>query len=211
MTDFVLRVPRDESGRRDLLTNRPPYWEYLLFGHHLLSGVDRFEEKWRDFSLGYSPVMGPKLSRDDFLGYMGDKLSQASFLASNIEVVTSPAAQLAAFGAQDESGDPEMIEHLAKRLVGLYRGLLDWHSELRSVRLHTESTIPQLAPKMVEQPIRAVREFVFDYVAQIEGAVSKVAAGDDAPQILEMRITFVGDHEATDAVIAEMERVCRVP
>lgn len=43
------------------------------------------------------------------------------------------SAQLAAFGAPGEPGDPSAIEHLAERTIIAYETMMDWAAELRAI------------------------------------------------------------------------------
>ncbi len=130
MTDspesYVRQVPRDESGRLELLALRPPLWEYLLFGNVLYVSRSAYESRWRDFELGYTVKVGPVIQPNQIPSTIEERMSRGSAIVSNLERILAPTAQDRAFGNPGESGDAALIEHMAVRLIDLYALLLEW-------------------------------------------------------------------------------------
>ena len=211
MTDgrLIVRVPRDESSRLELLSVRPPAWEYLLFGYALHSGLARTEPKWRDYHLGYSMQVGPAIPMSDLGPVLEDRASQAGSIASNITKVISQKAQETAFGLPGESGDSDLIEHMGGRLILLYEQLLDWAQEVRSFRVESKAErLPELMAALVAQPITETRSFVQSFIEQVEAAVAAMAAGAEEPMNVSMYLTFdVTDDVAYKAYRKEWKRV----
>jgi len=194
---WVTSVPRSESDRLELLGTRPPAWEYLLFGAALLSGLQRTEDKWRDYRLGYTAAPGPALSDTELPQAVDDLMSRAAFLTSNVERVISAQAQLAAFGRPGEPGDVELIEHMASRLIGLYEQMLDWHAEVRSLRVTQRAQdVVTATQAMLGQPPQAVRDFARAFVAQLEQELRRLASGDSHPITITMELEFTVDEGA---------------
>jgi len=202
----VLKVPVNETEMFDLLASRAPCWEYLLFGYHLRAGLQRTEAKWRDYTLGYTMTVGPRLRSDDVSAEVSDRLSRISPLVMNIDRIISPRAQEQGFGLPGEEGDPDMIKHMADRLIQSYELLLDWADDFRSLRLPGESELGDLGAQLVAQPLGAVRAFVFDYVAQVEQMMSELAAGKRGLKV-QMTIAFEFDDELNSRVVSETKRL----
>lgn len=205
----VLTVPTNETEKLDLLATRPMLWEYLLFGYYLRSGLTEHETKWRDYLLGYTLSVGPQITRAETGAAVSERMSRAKPIIANLDRVLSDQAQTAAFGEPGEPGDPEMIKHLAQRLIQSYAGLLDWADEFRSLRFDGETNLGDLGAEMVSQPIRAYRDFVEDFIVQIETALAQLATGHEGGIEMTLRITFDLEPGLTDRVIQETERVAR--
>ncbi|WP_350351931.1 hypothetical protein ABS642_01030 [Microbacterium sp. A8/3-1] len=202
----VLKVPANETEMFDLLASRAPCWEYLLFGYYLRAGLQRTEVKWRDYTLGYTMSVGPRLGSDDVSAEISDRLSRMTPLVTNIDRIISPRAQETAFGLPGEEGDPDMIQHMADRLIQSYELVLDWADDFRSLRLPGESDLGDMGAQMAAQPLEAVRAFVFDYIAQVEQMMSDLADGKRGLK-LQMTIAFKVDDDLTRRVVAETKRL----
>lgn len=131
----IRQVPRDESGRLEVLALRPPFWEYLLFGNVLYVSRSAHEARWRDFQLGYTLIVGPAIEPTQVSDIMSERMSYASAITSNLERIVAPAAQARAFGNPGESGDAALIEHMAIRLIDLYALLLGWAENTRALQV----------------------------------------------------------------------------
>ncbi|MCL2794654.1 MAG: hypothetical protein FWD85_05035 [Microbacteriaceae bacterium] len=203
----VLQVPRDLSERRSLLANRPVAWEYLLFASVLLEGLARVEPKWRDYHLGYSMRIGPQVAARELPLLVQDRMSQAQAIVGNMMRVIGPTAQEAAFGAPGEPGDAALIEHMASRLVQMYEQLLDWADDLLSLRVpEAARRAVELCVKFVEQPVSEFRVFVPKCAADLEAALTTIAAGTGEQVHITMQLTFTVPDELPGEFKKELER-----
>jgi hypothetical protein len=109
MTDsaehYVRQVPRDQSGRLELLATHPPLWEFLLFGNVLYVSRAAYEPRWRDYQLGYSLKVRPVVEPEQVPDMIAERMTYASAIISNLEFILAPAAQTRALGIL---GTPEM-------------------------------------------------------------------------------------------------------
>jgi hypothetical protein len=173
-------VPRTESGRRELLVRKPPIWEYLYLGACLTVGMDEREEQWRDFSLGYTMTIGPKVNAQEFSAY--DFAGRMIAIVERLVTIMARPAQEVAFGLPGQPGNADMVQHLGKRFTASYGQLLDWATELRSLRIESHHRDLELARQtMVEMgapSIQACREFVSRYIADVERWSADIAAGN---------------------------------
>ncbi|MES2171373.1 MAG: hypothetical protein V4479_11730 [Actinomycetota bacterium] len=152
---WMLNVPRDISGRMELLATKPTYWESLYFGAILLEGLDRTEIKWRDHVLGLTMTIGPVVTKQELAHALSERMSRVTFIVSNLGRLFTGPAQEAAFGKLGEHGDPTLIEHMGNRLTQMYEQLLDWADEVRSLRVPDGAAedLREVAALFAEQPI----------------------------------------------------------
>ncbi len=210
MTDspesYVRQVPRDESGRLELLALRPPLWEYLLFGNVLYVSRSAYESRWRDFELGYTVKVGPVIQPNQIPSTIEERMSRGSAIVSNLERILAPTAQDRAFGNPGESGDAALIEHMAVRLIDLYALLLEWAEDTRALRVPDwADRLKELAVSFVRQPLQYTHDFVDDFIANLEQAIADLAAGRKIPMVITMKLTFKID----DSIVREFERELR--
>lgn len=201
-------VPRDNDARMELLVERPPAWEYLLFGGAMLLEVKKDESRWRDYCLGYSLSVGPVVARSDLADEVTERMSRARAIVSNLEKVISQGAQQAAFGLPGDAGDPALIEHMAKRLIDIYRQLLSWVEEVRSLRIEGDSGLLQeLLAEVVDQPLRETRAFSYDFVESLESALAARIDNPNEPIVINMTIAYELPGDLADRVEQELTRV----
>jgi len=121
-------------------------------------------------------------------------------IVDGLNRVLDSDAQDLAFGAPGESGDPDRIEHLATRLIGLYENLLDWARNLRGINVSNDFRAAfELAARLVDLPLRQIREMVDDYAAKVEQIPEKLLRGESVH--LEMTLKLDMDSEALSAFL----------
>ena len=210
MNPEIIRVPRDPSARIELLALRPDAWEYLLFGAALNSGLMQTEAKWRDHQLGYTMNIGPIIAKSELVDAMNDRMTRVSAIAGNIERVISQRAQDAAFGLPGHPGDPELIEHMAGRVILLYEQLLDWVAEIRSLRVpENAASLPELGAALASQPILATRTFVQEFISALEDELAKAAKDPDYMIRISMAVAFDLDAGDSKGFIKALKRAVR--
>lgn len=210
MTDsaeyYIRQVPRDESGRLELLALRPPLWEYLLFGNVLYVSRSAYEARWRDFQLGYTLKVGPAIEPTQVSDIMSERMSYASAITSNLERIVAPVAQVRAFGNPGESGDAALIEHMAIRLIDLYALLLGWAEDTRALRVPAPAEqLKELAASFVQQSLQRTHDFVDEFITEIEQAIADLADGRSSHVTVTMDLTF----EIDDAIVRRYQKELR--
>jgi hypothetical protein len=126
----------------ELVSTRPPLWEFLLFAGVLWREMQEVEPKWQDYTRGVLQT-GPLLTDTEALALASRTLRGGQACISDLLDNFEPAAR-EAFGASGSPGDPNQIENLGVRLspdLTSYWILPLPHGELgRATSLHACST-----------------------------------------------------------------------
>lgn len=205
----VERVPRTPEERATLLQGRQDGWEYLLFAAALLRERNALEPKYRDHEIGFAkPQPGPRLDVHEGVTLTSAATHEAGALVENVERIFSPAAQVVAFGAPGEPGDPEAIEHLASRVIDVYEGLLDWAARIRGTSFDDDfKTVAELVGHFVDLPIRQFREFVDKVVSECDRLPAFLASDGDETLHLTLELKVEMDPDVLDRFTAEMRQL----
>ncbi|WST42416.1 TIR domain-containing protein [Streptomyces sp. NBC_01167] len=191
----VLRVPRTPDQHRELLAQRPPAWEFLLWGGVLWRRRHALEEKWRDHELAYASRTGLHYDNHQAVTFLQNSLSDLSACSPNLLKMVSLEVQERAFGAPGESGNAELIEHIATRFVGIYEQMMDVASTLRGAGVSEEMRdVVEATAQLADCPLRQIRDFIDQVVAELDAVPEKIARGE-APRIT-MELVLSIDSEA---------------
>jgi hypothetical protein len=194
-------VPRTDEERARLIADKPPAWEYLLYGSCLLAGQQRLEPKWLDHQLGYTTRRGREHSTERAMKMLTDALDEVQGHAANLMKLFSPTALEPAFGRPGESGDPELIEHLCRRFTDVYEALLDWAVGFRSARVPSLlQPVFETASHMVDRPLETIRSFVNDNVAELDCLPERLKKDEEIKLVMTLTL------EVDDAVMHEFEQ-----
>jgi hypothetical protein len=127
----LLRSPRTAEQKRELLAQRPEAWECLLYAGVLWQRRQALESKWRDYELGYGRPTRQHLDDRQALAVLSNASDDLAACSQNIVKMLDSKAQERAFGAPGQPGNPELIEHIATRIVEGYEEMLDVAAGLR--------------------------------------------------------------------------------
>jgi hypothetical protein len=202
----ITHVPRTEAERQQVLLERPPGWEFLYFAGQLLHERDAVEGKYRDHEIRYAAPTGMLVREDGIPDYMSTAVDDVRRLIETLNLVINPAVQERAFGAPGQSGDADRIAHMAKRWNGIYEEFMDWAARLRGVSAPSKfHELLELLARYADGSVQNYREFVNDFVAQIDRLPSAIAAKE--PVQIEMAIVVEVGDEVSEAYHAEFDRV----
>lgn len=100
-------------------------------------------------------------AKDEAQKLLSEAFAEVRAVVANVGRVLSKESTERAFGQLGESGDPEIIKHLARRVTDIYGALLDWSLRLRGAGMPEEyEDVVEIAASFVDQPIQQVRDFV---------------------------------------------------
>jgi hypothetical protein len=206
-----VRVPRTDEQARELLAQRPAAWEYLYFAGVLVQGRGALEPKWRDHQLRYARSVGPALSDDEILYFTRSAFGELAGLTNNILRILDREATERAFGPPGVSGDPVQIEHLGKRLLDVYEGLLDWSARIRGTPTSDQfRRLFDLLASYADEPIAKMRAFIDQYAHEAARLPERLANSDEEEPIHNtIYLTFEGDARLSAEYDREMKRLRR--
>jgi hypothetical protein len=200
-------VPHTLDAMRNLFEARPDCWEYLAFAGWLRMTTDELEEQYRDYEIGYAPDSGKYFeTNEEAVTYLSVRLMDVDRLVRNLERVYSNTAQEAAFGPVGEPGNPDRIEHLAKRTTQMYGDMLRLVSEIRGTgRPDICDDAFEYGAKMLQGPIDTHRNYVTDFESQIVNALRQMREGEHIR--LTFRLAWDIDPEITKGLSNSLKRV----
>ncbi|MFE0356347.1 toll/interleukin-1 receptor domain-containing protein [Streptomyces nigra] len=201
------RVPRTAEQQRELLAQRPPAWEYLLFGGVLWQRREALEEKWRDHELGYAGRTGRHYTNEQVFTFLGNSLNDLSVGPQNIAKMLSLEVQERAFGAPGEPGNPELIEHIARRIVGSYEQMIDVAAGLRGAGISGEvSDVAEATARLADQPLKQIRDFIDQLVAELDTVPERIARGEELRISMDLILALDEDALRNQAEVLDQAR-----
>lgn len=204
------KVPRSQEAIQALMTERKGLWEYRLYAGLLLNNLRALESKYRDHEMGYARANGKVVTKESLPDRVQAEMGSLLITTGNLNKVMDSKAQELAFGRPGEPGDVDQIAHLAQRFVSVYEDLLDWSANLRGTSTngdHTKAALEALA-ETTDQPLKAMRLFVDDFVAQMDTVEERLASGDDDIRI-DMVLEITLDEDVADNLQREVETALR--
>jgi hypothetical protein len=205
----VERVPRTREEEAVLLRTRPPLWEYLLFASVLHREMSALEPKYRDHEVRFAPPSeGRPIEGLEAMGFMSRAFRESRALVANVDRIFDPSVLERAFGAPGEPGDAERIEHVAKRVIDVYSGLLDWAARLRATPVDDEfEHAVELGTRFVDLPIEQFREFVARTVAEMDRLPALLREEREEPLNITLTLKLDIEEGLQDELAREIQRL----
>lgn len=200
-------IPQTPEELRALIESRPDCWEFFLFAGEILHGKNELAQLWRDHELRLPSAEYRRVDDDDVAAYVSEAFSRLVWCVSPIEPLF--AGQEEAFGRPGESGNPELIQHLAGWLIEVYRRLLEWTATVRSVSVSEEFEFAMdLCSQAGDQPLEQVRSFIDETVSTVAELPAKLAVPEEErdPIELEFILTLKLDIGVAEAAVDELRR-----
>ena len=208
LTSAIDHAPRTEIERQQVLQVRPLGWEYLYFAGQLRHERDSIEAKYRDHEMRYARPTGMEVSHGDIGGYLARAGQEASHISQTLTQLMGQEAQIRAFGAPGQPGDPDRLFHLAKRWNSVYEQFIDWAAGVRGVRALPEYRHAlELLARYADGPIERYREFVDNLVTMVDKLPAAVATGKTIR--LELTLVLSIPDEVYDAFMSELDRLSK--
>lgn len=183
-TDKKLPLPLDQTPRTpeqimQLVTEKTPGWEYLLFAGVMYVEKEKIESKWHDFEMQYGKRNGLHFSDIEAIDYLADKWSDLAPAISGATKALSEDVRTKAFGEEGVPGNEQRIVHMAKRVVDGYEQMLDWAADLRGIGVSDLlEPLYEAAAEASRQPISEFRDFIDNTVKQFDEIPGYLANND---------------------------------
>jgi hypothetical protein len=198
-----LTIPSTAEEQARLLSERPDFWEHLLFVGVLLQGKNELETKWDDHELRLPSGARREVDEESAPGFLGREIGWVGKQVEVLDRILAPSVQEQAFGPSGKPGNPVRIENLARRLVSMYESLLDWAASLRNVSVpDVFSELLETTACFVDAPIRQIREFI-DNAADQMSALPELSADATLEHPVKVELTLKLE---TDPAVQELHR-----
>lgn len=185
---FNGRVPRTPAEAAILIGERPPGWEYLLFSYWLASGMEQRQNAYNDHRFGFA-LGGETIESDALMAYANGQLGRMISVTEMFESLLLGPAQVTAMGEPGEPGDPDLIEHLASRMLLIYDDLLAWAYRQRAASSLSEEGRAMLRAlaDYANQPVESIRAMIFELRNQMDDLPRKLESGERIEVLLEVK------------------------
>ena len=162
-----------------LVIERPPFWEYLLFGEVLESEHSKLIGLENDIT--YEVFHGKPiiLEGTHAFSWISKKSSEMLRLIESINKIFDVAFQ-DAVGELGVAGDADKIVYVAKKLVSVYERILEWTIEFHETEVDPEfEKLIKLASKLTDNIIQEFKDFLLSFQKNIKEAISVVPENDE--------------------------------
>jgi hypothetical protein len=205
-----LWVPDGPEELRDLVNNRPRFWEYLLFAGTLKRELRRLDSTWGAYVKPVIVSAGPLLSDAQALAIAYATVRGAESCLGDLGRGFDAAAE-DAFGPAGTPGNPVKIEYLAARIVSGFSELLELASTARAVRTGAAAArVVDLSTALVDQPIRQIRSWIDRVVEQVSLLPQLSADVGGQRTRLDLTLTIGPGPQAFARVKRELDRFQQV-
>lgn len=204
--EIFSHVPETSDEIHYVLGHRPWSWEYLLYAGALQVGLR--EAKLRGAARRSTPVVfRDKRAAVKHISVLMDELQS---LVEGMEACFEPALLSKALGEPGRPGEFRLIDDMARRLVGIYRGCSEWSFSVRTAVVPRQvRTLFEIVSRMSDRPMADIELYAGRLVAQLNQAINRASEGGTDPMVLMLVCEIAADQEVVDEFSKEMRRVQR--
>jgi len=194
------RVPTTNYQVHQLLTERPPYWQFLLFAGLLLRGKEDLEPRWLDYERRTVQPTGRLVPAPEALAIASATVERIDTCQKTAVRNFNDAQAGGLFGASGAPPEPASIEYLANRTIAAYKELLDIAAKARQVTVPQElRNLLEMTAYMVDRPLRQIRNWIERTVREMDHIPELVARAGGQNIVLDLSLTL----ESNDRLIAQ--------
>ncbi|MFF1711111.1 caspase domain-containing protein [Streptomyces sp. NPDC058268] len=203
----VPRVPRTLGAREELILNKPPKWDYLLYASSLWLGMESLNEKWALYESGRSS-QSRHMSVAQLCHYVDNSLDKLQRITQRIDDCLSPQLQDRLFEQPAGQVDPDEIKRMASDLVGVYEDYMDWAMAIRGiVAPHKAARLIEMSALIADTPVREVRGFIQQYIYEIDSLGVRYENSEIASINVNLTLSITLKQEVLDAFLSERKRL----
>jgi len=188
-----------------LIIERPLAWEYRLFSQTLSDEMEAAKSIRRDLDYGLNIGKVLQLSEiTDISQWLSRKMYEILDLIDAMKKLIDVALP-EAVGKPGEPGNSEHIVYVAHRLAEIYRKLIEWTTEFRSVKLDDNfHRLLSLYSSLSKNVIREIEQFTSKLQAELQSALADISQ-TGKPKRLELTLTLTVPDMSE--LLAEIDRV----
>lgn len=187
--EIPAKLQRLSGSMLRLISERPPYWEYLFFSEALEDELRSFSDVKRDWEYNVASGGGPLLKPSQLVKRIKEKNQEALQMSANAKSLFERALP-AAFGPPGTSGDPEAIFYVAKRLAGVYRNALEFKLDFQRFQVPEElERLRLLAATFCDNMVAEIEEFSQKLKTSLTKAIEATRKGQSVKVELNLILT----------------------
>lgn len=160
-------------------TERPKFWEHLLFYQVLADETARFKDIRRDYRLGMQKGNVKHLEVKSVLSKVKLNFQEMSNLAEGLAKIINTAYP-EAMGPPGTSADGESVVYVARKLAEVYRQAIESGLRWRSYIVPSEcKRLIQLAEKTPIRFIEGIEKFISEIKQNLDSIPTLLASGQE--------------------------------
>lgn len=200
------RAPRGYREIDEVVSERPPGWEYLFFAGVLHAEKAVLEAKYLDHELRYAALSGERMEDNEMSSFLRRMFNEIGALVRSLVSMMEPEVQERAFGPSGVAGDPIRIRHLAQRWNSAYEGLLDWATRIRGLSHDGRfDSAFELLARFADKPIEQYRSFVDELIEEVDRLPTALATSE--PLTISLSVTVSIEEGLAEEFSAELARL----
>lgn len=205
------KIQQLEGKALKIAIEKPTGWEYLLLGEVLEQNFNRYIElKW-DLMYGLSFGNTKKIADpNDLLEFLTSKTDGLLQITDNINVLFNNAIP-DALGSPGEPGDEEKIIYVGEKFGAVYKSLLQWGLEFKTLSVDEEwSNVLTAMSKMWESPISDLDNYMEKYKSGMKKLILHpsnymLSESSEAPETIDL--TLVLKSPDMEEYLSELEKL----
>lgn len=201
---IIERTPLTDEECGDLLSQRPPAWEFFYTAFLMIKEVEVRKSRLRDVRNGfYNP--GDYIDAHDLFSYASEEVNRVMAIVEAFNDLLAGNAQKEAWGDLGEPGDADAIEYLADRYGKLIDMLLDWTEKVGGRVSDSEEARAYLRAlsRYAAQPIEALVTFPKEFRKDVD----KIPVALAKEENIELTLTIAWEipQDIQDAFLSAQE------
>lgn len=165
------------SKSLQLATEKPDYWEYLLFAQVIVDGVETNKNKFQTGSFS-STTLAEKIEFDRIPAWINESLDDCKRIMIELDSLMNSNHEKA-FGPSGKPGNVEAIVALSKKIIGYYYQAMLWSQNVMNTPIDSRyAETPSELAKISTSITTGVEQFSSNLLKQLKIAIN---APPDAP------------------------------
>ncbi len=173
-----------------LALEKPPGWDYLLFGRVLSDEIEASEDLLREYRFGILLGTGEQASEREMARWLMRRMGELRRTYEAATTLINVALQ-EALGRPGEPGNVEELVFVARQFGAVYRHAVEWSQRVR--RAHVEERFEALVDSMSKLSYNIVEQvggFGPELLRQVEGALANPPGPGEPPPEIRITLTF---------------------
>ena len=165
------QIVHDAAGLTKLAETKPHSWQWALFGSVLIQRRSALQEQLRDHSLSFAPQNGQRIRElSELVQLIRNSMHDVEQNGLQLVKLVETPAFRAAFGEPNElSDDPDVVLHVATRVMDHYERYLQLARNVRGTAARPAYIgVLDSCARLSDMPMSGMDEFIDAYVKLVE-------------------------------------------